>query len=293
MGHPPSYSGPDFSCGPCRRGLDAGHAAQQNLGDSFEVFDDFEGGRGAQLFTTNQIQTPDSLIAAIRAKASDYQTAYNNHPDLFSGRDSQGNLVEFAKADVKARDMLVLTPANPNFPLTRIAQQLELIEVEFGIEDWLFKKPKHFTKRETMDDRERTDSAKVYFNTREKVFLVVAQAIQKSGMRAEIGDPIRINDSELESRIGDVLIRALNSFKTNIYSDDKGRRYSDEQYRAFRKEHLGVTVERSPSGDVIIVPLHHSKGGYSGSYEEKIVVGKADIPTKIPAALRQAFGLAT
>src|SRR5262249_47841527 len=139
-----SYSGPDFSCGQCPRGFDAGHAAQQNLGDSFDVFDNFEGGRGTQLFTTNQIQTPDSLIAAIRRKASGFQTAYDNHPDLFTGRDSQGQILEFTKADVKARDMLVLTPANPNFPLTRIAQQLEQLEVEFGLEELVVQETKAF-----------------------------------------------------------------------------------------------------------------------------------------------------
>jgi hypothetical protein len=144
-----------------------------------------------------------------------------------------------------------------------------------------------------MDERQKTDSAKVYFNIREKVFLVAAQGILKSGMRGEIGDRIQISDAELESRIADALLRALDSFKTNMHADEKAHRSSDEEYRVFRKKHIGVTVERRPSGELIFIPLHHSKGGYSGSYAEQVIVAPSDIPTKIPSALREAFSLAT
>jgi hypothetical protein len=136
------------------------------------------------------------------------------------------------------------------------------------------------------------DSAVVYFNNRENVFFVVAEAM-RGVAKAEIGEPIRIPESEFDSRIGAVLLEALDSFQTNVYSPDVARGGSQEESRNFIRKHLGVDVERLPSGNITVMPLHHSKGGYSGSYEEKIVVAKADIPAKIPSALREAFSLAT
>ena len=144
-----------------------------------------------------------------------------------------------------------------------------------------------------MDKPQQTDSAKLYFNIREKSFLVVAQTRQDSGMREEIGEPIRITDVAFDSRISDVLLDFLDSSRRTAHLSGKTRRYSDAEYSLFRKSHLAVSIERRPSGDLIIIPLHHSKGGFSGGYEEQIIVSKDDVPAKIPSALREAFILAT
>lgn len=83
---------------------------------------------------TTQIQTTQQLIAAIRAKASQFQQGYNSR-ELFSGQDSNGQFVEFKKSQVTIKNMLVVTPANRNFPLSRIATDLEQLEGEFGLDE--------------------------------------------------------------------------------------------------------------------------------------------------------------
>jgi hypothetical protein len=118
------------------RGIQVGHAAQQNLGDSFPVFDnfDFETGEGTQIYSTTQIQTTQQLIAAIRAKASQFQQGFDS-ANQFIGKDSAGNRVVIDKPQVTTRNMLVVTPQNRNFPLSRIATELEQLEGEFGLDE--------------------------------------------------------------------------------------------------------------------------------------------------------------
>ena len=130
-----AYDG-QFSAGPGPRGIQVGHAAQQNPGDSFPVFDnfDFETGEGTQIYSTTQIQTTQQLIAAIRAKASQFQQGFDS-ANQFIGKDSAGNRVVIDKPQVTTRNMLVVTPQNRNFPLSRIATELEQLEGEFGLDE--------------------------------------------------------------------------------------------------------------------------------------------------------------
>ena len=130
-----SYNG-QFSAGPGPRGIQVGRAAQQNLGDGFPVFDNFdpETGEGTQIYSTTQIQTTQQFIAAVRAKASQFQRGFDA-TDTFSGKDSAGNPFRFEKTQVTSRNMLVVTPANRNFPLSRVATELEQLEAEFGLEE--------------------------------------------------------------------------------------------------------------------------------------------------------------
>jgi RHS repeat-associated protein len=121
-----SYTG-TFSSGPGPRGIQVGRVAGQNLGDGFPVFDNFnfETGEGTQIYSTTQIQTPQQFIAAVRAKASQFH----------AGQNSSGEFVEFRKSQVATTNMLVLTPANRNFPLSRVATQLEQAEADFGLDE--------------------------------------------------------------------------------------------------------------------------------------------------------------
>jgi len=130
-----SYDG-QFSPGPGPRGIQVGRAAQQNLGDGFPVFDnfDFETGEGTQIYSTTQIKTTQQLLAAIRAKASQFQQGFDS-ANQFIGKDSAGNRVVIDKPQVTTRNMLVVTPQNRNFPLSRIATELEQLEGEFGLDE--------------------------------------------------------------------------------------------------------------------------------------------------------------
>ncbi|MGA8224328.1 MAG: hypothetical protein WB780_21965 [Candidatus Acidiferrales bacterium] len=137
------------------------------------------------------------------------------------------------------------------------------------------------------------DHAKIYFNVREHVFLLVALGKWGRFGLKEIGTPTRIPDGEFEYQIGRLLVEHLDSFEGNVSSRENTRRFSDSEYRVFRKQHIGVSVERPPSGEIILHPLHHLQGGYVANRGEQVVVRKEDIPDKVPEALREAFRLAT
>lgn len=137
------------------------------------------------------------------------------------------------------------------------------------------------------------DSSVIYFNHRKKVFLVVSEARRGRYGRSEVGRPAEIADAEFEAKVGDVLLRSLDSFQTNVFSPETARRASGEEHRVFSKQHVGVDVERALSGDLILRPLHHLQGGYVANRGEQIVVSKEDVPQKIATALREAFKLAT
>jgi hypothetical protein len=132
----------------------------------------------------------------------------------------------------------------------------------------------------------------VYLNPRDKVFLVISQVMGPAG-RTEIGEPVKIADAELESQAGAALLRALDSFHSNVYSPETARLSSDKEYRNFRKQHLSVSVERPVSGEVVIIPLHREKGGYTGKRAEQIVLSKDEVPARLASALREAFSVAT
>jgi RHS repeat-associated protein/uncharacterized repeat protein (TIGR01451 family) len=132
-----SYKGGPFSAGWATRGMQAGRAAGQNLGDTFPVFDDFDfqTGEGSQVFSTNQIRTPQALIQAIGDKAAAFEQGFQEHEDVFRGYDSSGGLIEFQKKSVTSRNLVVITPPIGNFPLSRVAADLENLETLFGLED--------------------------------------------------------------------------------------------------------------------------------------------------------------
>jgi len=143
------------------------------------------------------------------------------------------------------------------------------------------------------DEYERTDFATIYFNPREKVCLVIAQARRGRG-RGEIGEPTVVTDAEFDSRIGGLLLEHLDSYRKQLWSQETAYRSgTPKEGRAFIKKHLSVGVERRPSGDLIITPMHHDSSGYTGKESEKIVIASKDVPNKIAAAMRQAFGIAT
>jgi len=142
-----------------------------------------------------------------------------------------------------------------------------------------------------MNQQQMADSAKAYFNTTNRVFLFVAEARLGFG-KVEVGNGIEVPETELESNVR-VIINLLDAFKNNVYSPDIARRYSDEEYRIFRKHHLSINIERQASGELIIKPLHHEKSGYIGREGERILISMHDIWARLPSALREAVKMAS
>lgn len=142
-----------------------------------------------------------------------------------------------------------------------------------------------------MKGRESIDCAVVYFHTTSKTFLIVQVARRGVG-RGEVGKGISIEERDFDSKIADVLNYALDSFQTNIYSDKNARGDSPENSREFVKQHLCVNVERDRSGNIHFLPLHHDKGGYSGTRNEEVVVQRGE-EIRINTFLRKAFTVAT
>lgn len=91
---------------------------------------------------------------------------------------------------------------------------------------------------------EKTDFAKIYFNAREKTCLVVAQA-KRGRAIGEVGEPTVVTDAEFDSRIGDLLLQRLDSYRKQVWSQEIARRsVTPEEGRAFIKKHLSVSIER-------------------------------------------------
>jgi hypothetical protein len=138
---------------------------------------------------------------------------------------------------------------------------------------------------------ENTDQAALYFNRRENYFLVIAEAKQGYGS-TQVGEPFKVAGLEFDARIGQLLSQVLDSFHNNSSNDSIPK--SPEEYRAFRKKHLGLSIKRNrTSGEVQVMPLHKLQGGYVGALKEAIVISAQDVPTKIAAVLREAFEIAT
>lgn len=142
-----------------------------------------------------------------------------------------------------------------------------------------------------MKNNVETDFAVVYFDISKKRFLVVKAAKRGVG-RGEIGDGTEIDEQDFDSRIADVLIQALDSFRSNVYTNENARGTTPESSRLFVRQNLSVHVERHPSGDIYVLPLHHGQRGYSGTRTEQLRVPKGD-GTALKESLRQAFQKAT
>lgn len=242
------------------------------------------------MFSTNQIQSRAALVAAIQRKVTQWKLQYDK-ADVFAGRYADGTPVQFAKTDTKARNFLVVTPRNGNFLLTQIGEDLQRIEAEFGIDEILVKETEAFVPGDHMNRQQIADSAKAYFNTGKRVFLLIAEAKQGYG-RVEIGKPIEIPEAELEASV-EVIIKLLDGFKSNVYSAEKAVRYSKEEYRIFRRKHLSINIGRYASGELVIKPLHREDSGYVGREGEGIVIPKDDVRKRLASALRQAVKIAS
>jgi hypothetical protein len=73
------------------------------------------------------------------------------------------------------------------------------------------------------DQYEQTDFASVYFNPRERIFLVVETA-RRGHAQGEVGEPIEISEAEFETRIAAELLKALDSYRTKVWSQEIARR---------------------------------------------------------------------
>lgn len=141
------------------------------------------------------------------------------------------------------------------------------------------------------EDYTKTDFAQLYLNRGRKVFLLVAQA-QRGRAQGEIGDPTEISDTEFDSVIGPLLLRCLDSYRNAVWSPERAYRPA----ASFVKQHLSVAVRRTSSGDLIITPMHHNRGGYTGETSEEILVRSNlsdEAGKKLAEAIREAFRRAT
>lgn len=143
-----------------------------------------------------------------------------------------------------------------------------------------------------MPELRKNDCSVLYYNPKEHRFLVVAVA-QDGLALVEIGSPTPIPEAAFESEILNTLLLHLDAFPNNVYYSGHARHGSRETNRLFIREHLSVHVERLPSGDLVIKPLHHERGGYVGKSDEHIMVLKQNVHLELSSALRHAFEVAT
>jgi hypothetical protein len=132
----------------------------------------------------------------------------------------------------------------------------------------------------------------LYHDPKKGKFSIVAVA-QDGLALAEIGSPTELSDSEFDSSITTLLLHHLDVFKNNVFSPEQARGGTRDDKRRFVREHLSVHVERLPSGDLIMKPLHHERGGYVGKTGEQIIVPKEDVFSGLSSAIREAFQIAT
>lgn len=143
-----------------------------------------------------------------------------------------------------------------------------------------------------MTDFRKNDCTVLYYNPKERKFLIAGLA-QDGLALVEIGSLTEITDAAFDRDVSDTLFRHLDAFRKNVYDALTARRGSRETNRVFVREHLSLQVERLPSGDLVIKPLHHERGGYVGKSGEHIILRKENVRVELASALRRAFDMAS
>lgn len=144
----------------------------------------------------------------------------------------------------------------------------------------------------TKDTPRIDDSVKVFWNPKQGVYLVQTQALYGRYASADFGTPVEVAADSFLDRGPELLVGALDSFRSNRWSPDVSPKYTTQEYRRFRKEHFAVSVKRLSSGDFIVSPLHHEGGGYVGLEGEDILIPKGSL-RDVMRAILEAFEKAT
>ena len=132
----------------------------------------------------------------------------------------------------------------------------------------------------------------VYWDKKANTYLLQAQARRGLAVGA-YGFPTEISASSFDATIAELALSALDTFAINVWSEGKSPRYAPQEYRAFTKRYLSISIQRLLTGEIIVKPLHRKAGGYVGLEGEGIKLSAEEARERLPGAIREAFAIAT
>jgi len=113
--------------------------------------------------------------------------------------------------------------------------------------------------------------------------------IPPTGAPGDYGTPTVLEAAEFEARISATVLGQLDAFQSQQYRPDSARRLSKDEFARFAREHDMVSVTRFRDGVVEVTPFERVRGGYAGLNAERAALRAEDLPSRLPAALTDAF----
>jgi hypothetical protein len=85
----------------------------------------------------------------------------------------------------------------------------------------------------------------------------------------------------------------MEKYRTRKFDAELALRHDHSQQREFVGGHVAVSAARLDSGDIVIRPLHHERGGFVARAEEAISLKGKVSSEQLGAAIRDAFNQAS
>jgi RHS repeat-associated protein len=117
----------EYSRGWVTRGIQVGHAAQQNLSDTFPKIDHFDEGRGVavQIKSTSQVDTASKFMGIVRSAAQ----SVSQLPARLPGKTAGGLPIVIERSQIKQIGLLVVIPDDIKWSLRSIRDEIAQIEL--------------------------------------------------------------------------------------------------------------------------------------------------------------------
>jgi hypothetical protein len=130
------------------------------------------------------------------------------------------------------------------------------------------------------------------FLNRKRNEYVVQPAAKGPISTADYGEPVHIPADQFDETAFDAVMESLLKYQSQVFEQEKARRFTTEDYRVFLKNHLAVSARWEDVGKMIIRPLHPEGGGLVARDGEETVLEELEIPQKLIGAILGAFGKA-
>ncbi len=132
----------------------------------------------------------------------------------------------------------------------------------------------------------------IYRNLKSGAFLVQPFALGPNGKTA-CGKALLLQGNETDDKIGAPVLATMEKYRTQKFDAALAIRHDQNQQREFVGGHVAVSVARLDSGDIVIRPLHHERGGFVAHAEEAISLNEKVSCELLGAAIRDAFNRVT
>ena len=130
--------------------------------------------------------------------------------------------------------------------------------------------------------------ASIYRDLASGAYIVQPFALGPNGKTA-CGNALVLHGNETDEKIGASVLATMERYRTQKFDAALAIRHDRNQQREFVAGHVAVSISRLDSGDIVIRPLHHERGGFVARDEEAISLKEKVSCELLGAAIRDAF----